>query len=372
MNIRSIKPENYIRLFQVVGTPYLQSAIFMHHYKSLDGLTIFHKGLWTSYIPRSVSEITNKQGLRILSRKKLFVHYVQQFHDYLRRYKRVRISLHRKLLSKVDWNQLVKLWQEFFSHYSKTEFFYTDTAFRKLLSPQTAPNAKRTLKGASQELTRLKLQGRLYLNKMWYSRNNDIFLALKKLSKQLGYSPQQLYSVSPEEIGSIFLGEKLNSRTVKERQRVYTIIAVRQRSHILSYKQQKLLAERFAAYEASTSNILHGTPASPGIARGIATVPRTAYPSHKDFPQYVREVKRMKSGTILVVETTSPEIMVACRKAKAIVANQGGLLSHAAVISRELGIPCIVGTEIATQVLKTGDFVEVDANKGVVRIIKRD
>ena len=57
-------------------------------------------------------------------------------------------------------------------------------------------------------------------------------------------------------------------------------------------------------------------------------------------------------------------------KVKAIVTNEGGILCHAAIIAREFKKPCIVGTKIATQVLHDGDLVEVDANKGIVKIIK--
>ena len=57
-------------------------------------------------------------------------------------------------------------------------------------------------------------------------------------------------------------------------------------------------------------------------------------------------------------------------KAGAIVTDEGGLTSHAAIVSRELKIPCIVGTKIATKILKDGDIVEVDAENGIVRKIK--
>ena len=58
------------------------------------------------------------------------------------------------------------------------------------------------------------------------------------------------------------------------------------------------------------------------------------------------------------------------RKAAAIITDEGGITSHAAIVSREYGIPCIVGTENATKVLKDGDRVEVDAIKGLVKIIQ--
>jgi phosphoenolpyruvate synthase/pyruvate phosphate dikinase len=71
-------------------------------------------------------------------------------------------------------------------------------------------------------------------------------------------------------------------------------------------------------------------------------------------------------GSVLVCHMTSPDYLPIMKKSSAIVTDQGGILSHAAIIARELGIPCIVGTQDATTVLKNGDIVRVDANKGAV------
>ncbi len=78
-----------------------------------------------------------------------------------------------------------------------------------------------------------------------------------------------------------------------------------------------------------------------------------------------------EDGEILVTSMTRIEFVPLMRKAKAIITNEGGIACHAAIISRELGIPCIIGTKIATKVLKDGDLVEVNVNEGVVKIIKR-
>lgn len=80
-------------------------------------------------------------------------------------------------------------------------------------------------------------------------------------------------------------------------------------------------------------------------------------------------MKKFQKGDILVSVATDPDIVPAMKKAAAIVTEQGGITSHAAIVSRELGIPCIIGTKIATRVLKDGDMVEVDANKGTVKKI---
>jgi phosphohistidine swiveling domain-containing protein len=74
-----------------------------------------------------------------------------------------------------------------------------------------------------------------------------------------------------------------------------------------------------------------------------------------------------EDGDVLVTTMTTPEFVFLMKKAAAIVTDTGGLTSHAAIVSRELGVPCLVGTKVATKVLKDGDRVEVDAEKGIVR-----
>ncbi|HLD43417.1 MAG TPA: PEP-utilizing enzyme [Candidatus Nanoarchaeia archaeon] len=83
-----------------------------------------------------------------------------------------------------------------------------------------------------------------------------------------------------------------------------------------------------------------------------------------------KDLHLLKKGEILVTLSTSPDFVPYLLKSVGIVTDYGGVVSHAAIIAREEKIPCIVGTKIATKVFKNGDFVEVDANKGVVRKIK--
>jgi phosphoenolpyruvate synthase/pyruvate phosphate dikinase len=79
---------------------------------------------------------------------------------------------------------------------------------------------------------------------------------------------------------------------------------------------------------------------------------------------------KFKKKDILVASQTLPDLIFIMKKASAIVTDEGGLTCHAAIVSRELKIPCIIGTKIATKVFKDNDLVEVDANKGIVRKIK--
>lgn len=85
----------------------------------------------------------------------------------------------------------------------------------------------------------------------------------------------------------------------------------------------------------------------------------------------IGDIKKFKARNILVSISTNPDLMPALKIAGAIVTDEGGLISHAAIIARELKKPCIIGTKIATKVLRDGQLVEVDANRGVVKILKK-
>jgi len=101
--------------------------------------------------------------------------------------------------------------------------------------------------------------------------------------------------------------------------------------------------------------ILMGETASPGIATGIVNILKSA-----------KDITRVKTGDILVTDMTTPDFVPAMKKAVAIVTNKGGQTSHAAIVSRELGVPCLVGTKTATSRLKPGTVITVDATEGKI------
>jgi len=111
--------------------------------------------------------------------------------------------------------------------------------------------------------------------------------------------------------------------------------------------------------ESDAKAVVRGLPASPGVASGVVHV--------IDDP---KDIDQFKKGEILVTLMTSPDWVPAMKKAAAIVTNNGGMTCHAAIVSREMQIPCIVGTgskgNAATDAMKDGDIVTVDAKNGIV------
>ena len=107
--------------------------------------------------------------------------------------------------------------------------------------------------------------------------------------------------------------------------------------------------------EEKLITLVKGLPASPGIGRGKVKL-------IKD----ISEINLVEEGDVLVTAMTNPDMVPAMRKCAGVVTDEGGRTCHAAIVSRELQIPCIVGAKTATKTLKTGDTVTVDAVRGIV------
>ena len=107
--------------------------------------------------------------------------------------------------------------------------------------------------------------------------------------------------------------------------------------------------------EVNRKVILSGVPASPGISSGLTR--KILSP---------KDINQIHQGEILVTTMTTPDYVPAMKKAVGIVTDKGGQTSHAAIVSRELGIPCVVGTTRATTLLTTGKLVTVNGTKGEI------
>lgn len=101
--------------------------------------------------------------------------------------------------------------------------------------------------------------------------------------------------------------------------------------------------------------ILAGIAASPGIGSGTVKIVKS-----------IEDLSKIKKGDVLVTEMTNPDMVVTMQKSAAIITDEGGMTSHAAIVSREMGIPCVVGTDKATKVLKEGQGITVDGYNGKI------
>ena len=187
----------------------------------------------------------------------------------------------------------------------------------------------------------------------------------EEISKRLGISYYGLKELTPWEVLDA-LNDSINLKNlIKSRRKLSGYVVYDENRYSVDGKDAKVLKKIIDASTSSLSiimpDVLTGVPASLGIARGIVKILLSS-----------NEAKLFNSGEVLVAPATSADFVPTMRKAKAIITQMGGLTSHAAVVAREFGIPCIVGVNNATSVLRTGDLVEVNANKGTIKIIKTE
>lgn len=189
-----------------------------------------------------------------------------------------------------------------------------------------------------------------------YSRN-----LFEEIGKRLGLNGAAVRNMLFDEIKEGISGKDVNKNTINERMKHYVLTNYEGKISLLAGAEANDIIEKeILKDEIKNFDILKGHGASPGVIRGVAKLILG-----------ISDMDKMNEGDILVARMTTPDIMqMMMEKAAAVVTDEGGALSHAAIVSRELGIPCIVGTNVATQVLKDGDLIEVDAHNGIVRIIK--
>ncbi len=186
--------------------------------------------------------------------------------------------------------------------------------------------------------------------KLWYYVEN---LALS-MANDLGISREEFFSLTYHEVVTAYEGGSIPD--TRARQKGFCIFFLDDQEYILTGKKSKELVDFFS--QIPETDEIKGVVACKGRVEGVVKVIFGT-----------KEFSKLNENDIIVTPMTTPEFIVLLKKAAAIVTDEGGLSCHAAIISRELNIPCVMGTKVATQVFKDGDMVEVDAQKGVVRKI---
>lgn len=207
---------------------------------------------------------------------------------------------------------------------------------------------------------------RLRLKNCWGGSEFRFLPLFQEMAKRMGISLAEMmasYTLRDCERG-LLEGKKLERVKIGHRKK-----------HFVFWKQgdKLLLIEDAPSIEKITKRFhgqtrplarteIFGVSVNRGKARGICRKVQSL-----DIHNVLKDLKRFKKGNILVTWMTQPNMVPIAKKAAAIVADEGGITSHAAVLAREFNIPCVVGTRIATKILRDGDLIEVDANLGAVR-----
>lgn len=204
------------------------------------------------------------------------------------------------------------------------------------------------------------------LKKTTQTRSHPIlqFIVKEEIARRLNLEVKYIDYLSEIEISSFLRTGGLTSklRHELESRESYSVNIIRnmKSTWLINKKAKDFIKINGLFLGVENVKEIKGQVASKGLIRGLVKICHVS-----------NEINKIKKGDILVTSMTTPDFVPAMRRAAAIITDEGGITSHAAIVARELNKPCIIGTKIATKTLHDGDFIEVDANKGIIKIMKR-
>lgn len=201
-------------------------------------------------------------------------------------------------------------------------------------------------------------EARLHAEPVFKRTEELMNIIAEQISNETKKSVELVLSITKKEILGYWNGEKLPNDDILKQRRKYSAILQLQSVREICVGDDAVNIEKMMATKVE-AGLIKGTTAYPGKVKGVVKI--ILDPTKADH---------FNEGDILVTGMTRPEYLALMQKAGAFVTDSGGILSHAAIVARELKKPCVIGTQVATKVLKDGDIIEVDAEAGVVRIIK--
>src|SRR3989344_6996898 len=331
----NLNMKDYQRLFNHKGLRLLINELAMRGYDGLGVIAVVRDDDFVCYMPKSLIEETSKEGLELYGSREKFSRYVSNFNDFHKKFVDFcEQVLSKNKLSKVQMQKFLELCIESVSQYKKTEFIYVDKPY---LESQKSENQE--LNDNLKKYEKIKFEFRDSINTIFFGKNSYYQRILEKLGKETGVSSEDIQQYKISEILELFEGKKVDNKTVKERFRRNVIIDNKGKLEYYWGKEAEKIIDNFLGENMESK--VSGTIVNKGKITGIARIIKPGW--HEDLSRIKEAMERMNKGDILVSETTSPDIMIAIRKAGAIVTDQGGLMSHAAIMAREMNVPGIVG-----------------------------
>ena len=358
MNKYKVNPAEYDFLWKVNNQSYFLTSFWMHdEYIERDFIFTNCGDVWETYIGKKERERTSELGYKLMSDRKKFSEFqnaakriTAEMEEYFKKFRSLK---YQKLSDRQLADELIaaclfctRAWRQYFI----TEFFYYDKV-EKMLQERSISDAKlKLIESNVHKMQEIKFDLRSKLNETAFG--DHLFVGIiKEAAKRLKLKSEDIYyKLGYKEIADILLDKK-----TKIKFKETYVMGKFSNWEIIEGKEAEAIIDSLRNYtKKHVGNVLRGQIGNKGFYVGrVKIVP---FDLKADLH---KEINKMKKGDVLVSGTTGPEMIMACRKAGAIVTEEGGIISHAAIVSRELKIPAVIGTKIATKVLKDGDLVEV-------------
>ncbi|MFH1276514.1 MAG: PEP-utilizing enzyme [Candidatus Woesearchaeota archaeon] len=313
-----------------------------------------HTKEYEESLENKVTEIKNKISPEIY--KKIEDHYKKCF--YVKFMWRGKDGVH-------SFNHYIKELVKFIGRKSDAKTLLSDIAKEQKKFAEKKEKLIKELKLEPKWITIFDSFGEFMVTKI-YRRYAQIYAVyrmdpiLKEIARKFNLSHLQVTFMTTQEVENALLRDEIDPQELQKRTELSVYYGDRDTEVFLTGIEAKRVVEKIAKKEAPNVSEFKGQTGCPGKARGIVKI----IIRPEDMP-------KMNQGDILVSIATDPDIVPAMKKAAAFITEQGGVTSHAAIVAREMNTPCVIGTKIATRVLKDGDLVEVDASKGLVKILEK-
>jgi len=333
--------DDYTLSFLAHGVSIFVADIHVDVYKELKVLFLIDNGIFKQYFTNKAYEAALDRGLNFYSDKNAFKNYRKALKQHCDKFEKFFIE---KIKGK---NRLtLEIVRTFFAYtiklckdYTYMNVEFTDKAFA---NQEDNPIVKKNLSGVAE----FKEWVRSYMDKVLFELDGYLNELFEILSKQFELKSYVFHNLTQREIMDLYDGKQPNGDIASKRQEAFVINYNRQ--YLYEGDKAEAIIKMFRDNVSGTHSVT-GRIASSGKAVGPVKIISVDY---ADLGILHQEIARMNKGDVLIAETTSPELILACKKAAAIVTDVGGLLSHAAIVSREFGIPCIVATETLPKYLK--------------------
>lgn len=354
VNIRHLERKEALKYFNELCQPTHISFVGREHISILK-LTLLYKN-------EAKQKLDNKDKKgRLQTFKKKLAQHQKDFYWIENNYKIIKVLNEQYFLEKIK-AESAKTKEQISESLNKLENISSITRKQNLLFTQL------NLKGKIKQdilLTHLLTEWQDSRREMNMKGNHYLNELLREIAKRKHLSLNEIYHISVGEISDLFTKtkkriiakDKLNLRS----KYMVQLMEQPEQETIFEGKDAEAIINAFKSENIEAD--LRGLTASFGNTSDklITGKVRIVLDANKS---------KLEEGEILVASMTRPEYVPLMKKAKAIITDEGGMTSHAAIVSREMGIPCIIGTKNATKLLKDGMIVTMNTNHGVVRIVK--
>lgn len=319
-------------------------------YKKINSLYIFHKNKLAAYYSTKDSVKESSVGYKFFSNKnniKKIIKLKKEILNKVNKYKIKNKSIKLKDLTDREFKSKILEILDLYGQALSIHYLTQPQFFEKFEKDKNCPNEK-TIKTISESRFR-------YTRRAWTEAMKLSKVFLREYASRQQITLDQAASLFYKEIAN----NKFNKKAIKNRVDRYVLKSENHQLKLYTGKNVDKFIKKYENYQGI--NLVKGIIGNKGFKKGTVFVIKNENLDFKKLP------KGMKKGMVLIIQNAWPELIRYYKLSSAIITNEGGITSHGVVVAREFNIPCIVGTRIATKILETGDKVEVDANKGIVK-----